>query len=284
LHWRSPVARERIMDIKDILLLADSASAAANHYAASLAAKLDAHLTVATPVIDPATVIAFSDESSALVAAALDEAKKEAEAIAKDVMAAAEREQVAAQTQFVSFGVGTIGETLGRLIHRFDLTIIEQPNPAVPTERRSLINAALFDSGRPLLVTPYVQRGTRAETILVAWDNSVHAARALADALPWLRKAKKVEVASIEDVNKDDVAASHPGLREHLARHGIAAECRMLSSAGDVGNTLLSYSFDMGADLLVMGAYGHSRLRELILGGATREILASMTLPALMSH
>jgi nucleotide-binding universal stress UspA family protein len=122
---------------------------------------------------------------------------------------------------------------------------------------------------------------------VVAWDAGREAARAVNDALPILRRAKAVTVLSINPQPSYDGYGEEPGadLAVHLARHGVKVEVQ--HSKGEeigVGNAILSRLADHGADLLVMGAYGHSRLRELVLGGATRRILQSMTVPTFMSH
>jgi nucleotide-binding universal stress UspA family protein len=119
---------------------------------------------------------------------------------------------------------------------------------------------------------------------MVAWDRSDVAARAIAGAMPLLARAKLVQVVTASMDHAADV--DHPGfnIARHLARHGLPVELKVVSTTIDIGNTLLSLAADEGSDLLVMGAYGHSRLRELILGGTTRDILKTMTLPVLMAH
>jgi nucleotide-binding universal stress UspA family protein len=121
--------------------------------------------------------------------------------------------------------------------------------------------------------------------VLVCWNGSPNAARALGDAMPFLRRAKEVEVTIVlgEHGRSDEIAGADIG--EHLARHRLKVEVERLSTIkGDVTDTILSHAADCAADLLVMGGYGHSRLREFILGGVTRGILHTMTLPVLMSH
>jgi nucleotide-binding universal stress UspA family protein len=142
--------------------------------------------------------------------------------------------------------------------------------------------------GRPVLAVPYV--GTYAamgQHVLVAWNASREATRAISDALPLLAAASAVTVLSVDPVIGREEHGDIPGadIALHLARHGIDARVESAVS-GDVqvGDVLLSRAADLGADLLVMGAYGHSRFRELVLGGVTRTILKSMTLPVLMAH
>jgi nucleotide-binding universal stress UspA family protein len=144
---------------------------------------------------------------------------------------------------------------------------------------------ALFGSGRPVFVVPSTHAGpAKLARAMVCWDGGVAAARALAGALPLLEKASVVEVVSISQ--KEKHAEELPGfnIARHLARHGVEATLCNLSPSNDAGAALLAHAVASGADYMVMGGYGHWRLRELMLGGATRTVLASMTLPVLMSH
>jgi nucleotide-binding universal stress UspA family protein len=148
-----------------------------------------------------------------------------------------------------------------------------------------VIEGALFESGRPLVVVPYIQRrGITLERVLACWDGSRTAARAIGDAMPFLERAKAVEVVIVAEERKSEEMTG-ANMSAHLVRHGVAASVKRIAK-GDIAiqDALLSYAADSGADFMVMGGYGHSRLREFILGGVTRGILASMTLPVLMSH
>lgn len=142
--------------------------------------------------------------------------------------------------------------------------------------------------GRPLLVVPYAGSWNEpGRRVLIGWDASREATRAVNDAMPLLAAAEAVTVLAVDPVEGPDGHGEVPGadIALHLARHGVKATIEKTVSAGiGAGNALLSRASDLGADLLVMGAYGHSRLRELVLGGATRTILASMTVPVLMAH
>ena len=161
-----------------------------------------------------------------------------------------------------------------------------QSEPDQPAVGDLIIEAALFDTGRPVLVVPYIQRaGLRLDRILLCWDGSRSAARAAADALPFLRRGRLVEVVTVasEPAKTDEMPGAD--IAQHLARHDVKVELnRIVTVETDVASTILSHAADSSADLLVMGGYGHSRLREFILGGVTREILSSMTVPTLMSH
>jgi nucleotide-binding universal stress UspA family protein len=171
-----------------------------------------------------------------------------------------------------------------------DLVIIGQLDPAdaqAPVNNPPPEDIAL-SVGRPLLVVPYVGHyPTVGQRVLVAWDAGREAARAISDAMPLLATASSVTVLTIDPVVDREEHGDIPGadIALHLARHGVDARVESAASAGiGIGNTLLSRASDLGVDLLVMGAYGHSRVRELLLGSATRTVLESMTLPVLMAH
>jgi nucleotide-binding universal stress UspA family protein len=144
-----------------------------------------------------------------------------------------------------------------------------------------------LESGRPVLVVPYVG-GYReiGRNVVIAWNAKRESARAVFDALPMLEKAEKVQILEVKE-RRDDGASLAPdaAIAASLARHGIKATVR-ISMAADisVGEEILSRLADADADLLVMGAYGHSRMRELVFGGATRHIARHMTVPTLFSH
>jgi nucleotide-binding universal stress UspA family protein len=171
-----------------------------------------------------------------------------------------------------------------------DLIILGQINPddaRSPFVRPRPEEVALL-AGRPVLVIPYA--GTFANVgrkVLVGWDASREATRAVSDAMPLLAGASSVTVIAVDPKQSEDRHGEIPGadIALHLARHGVSAKIESASSGGiGIGNTLLARASELEADLLVMGAYGHSRVHEVLLGGATRTVLASMTLPVLMAH
>ena len=183
---------------------------------------------------------------------------------------------------------GHVSEAVVRQARQADLVILGQVNPShpPPPAGRQLAEDVLMTSGRPILVIPYIGRfATVGSRILVGWNNSREATRAVNDAMPLLAKATSVIVleASARNLATDD--ATGADIARHLARHGINAETtRTVTGSISTFDLLLNYATDMSADLLVVGGYGHSRLRELVLGGVTRELLRHMTLPVLMSH
>lgn len=165
-----------------------------------------------------------------------------------------------------------------------DLLLLGQRDNDDPQDQQPVdfVPDLLLQSGRPALVLPYAgEIDAVGRTVLVAWNESREAARALTAALPWLRRAERVHAVAYGE----DAQVPLARLRHHLQVHGIAEPVLHAGGAADdVGSRLLSLAADVGADLLVMGCYGHSRAREWIVGGATRSILASMTLPVLLAH
>ena len=169
-----------------------------------------------------------------------------------------------------------------------DLTVISQADDDRDPPMIGELAASLpLDCGRPVLVVPYAGKFTPPpQRAIVAWDASREATRAIHDALPLLKKAGKATVVTVNPEHGTDAHGQVPGadVALALARHDVKVEVKTLYEKMGAGDALLSYAADEGADLVVMGCYGHSRLRELILGGATRTMLKTMTSPCLMAH
>ncbi|MBU6489074.1 MAG: universal stress protein [Burkholderiales bacterium] len=172
-----------------------------------------------------------------------------------------------------------------------DLAIVGQYNRDDPDSfvAEQFIESTVLSAGRPVLVVPYAgQFDAIGSHVMVAWDGSREATRALHDALPFLTRAKRVTVLSVDALRHDPAASRIPGtdIAAIVSRYGVNVVTEEVEGAkGEpIGEMLLSRAADLGVDLIVMGCYGHSRWRELVLGGATRSILKSMTVPVLMSH
>jgi nucleotide-binding universal stress UspA family protein len=174
-------------------------------------------------------------------------------------------------------------QTTGALSRLYDLTVVLQPEFATASHDNVIPQGVLFNSGGPMLMVPYIQKGPLdANHVGIAWDGSRAAARALHDATPFLMGAKAVTVIA---VNETAGEASSDQLVSHLARRGIAARIqRLTADRGNIQSTILSIAAESNIGLLVMGGYGHSRLKERILGGVTRGMFEAMTVPVLMSH
>lgn len=166
-----------------------------------------------------------------------------------------------------------------------DLAIVLQPEPELDTFDNTMPQEILFESGGPVLFVPYTHKGPlQTRRIGIAWDGSRLAARALRDAAAFLTHAHAITVISINEPQTPD-EASVSALSTHLARRGLAAQVsRVNVDRTDIQPAILSIAADEGLDLIVMGGYGHSRLQERILGGVTRDMIQSMTVPTLMSH
>jgi nucleotide-binding universal stress UspA family protein len=169
-----------------------------------------------------------------------------------------------------------------------DLIVAGQTDPDWDTSPlQDVAEHLALESGRPVLVVPYVGRYTEiGRNVVIAWKPGREAARAVFDALPILKQAEQVQILEVDEGGTRRAgAAADTSVAVALARHGIKPAVRT-SIAGDigVGDEILSRLADMGADLLVMGAYGHSRMRELVFGGVTRHIAKHMTVPTLFSH
>jgi nucleotide-binding universal stress UspA family protein len=170
-----------------------------------------------------------------------------------------------------------------------DLLVMGQRQPAdkagteVPPD---FVESVLVASGRPAIVIPYVGWSLPlGETMAIAWKETPEAARAVTAALPLLRRAERVHILSWGSESMPNIGGQALNLDQYLKAHGVTATWhRGGPEPREVGELLLSRVFDLGADLLVMGCYGHSRAREWVLGGASRSVLSAMTLPVLMAH
>jgi nucleotide-binding universal stress UspA family protein len=174
-------------------------------------------------------------------------------------------------------------EALGSTGRAYDLIAVARPLPGAAVPSMNALEAALFESGRPVLIAPPTPPDKLGDVVVVAWNGSTETARTIALAMPFLTKAETVVVLSVED---GMVPGPTGGEIAHgLMRNGIAAKTQQIR-AGDraVGAAILDQCRELGADLLLKGAYTHSRLRQMIFGGATSHILGAAELPVIMAH
>lgn len=275
------------MSMKDFLVHLDVSEKGGNvtDFAISLAAEFGAHLTAAGVVIEIMPPASFMGEFPYdIMVEAADQARAAVQTSFARLQQAAPA-SVGTELVIIDSVAGQAREEFGRLARHFDLAIVGQGDPARGSDDEMMAQGALFRSGHPVFVVPYIHRGAvKLGKAIVAWDGGQAAARAVADALPLLKRAGRVEVVSI--TSKGASSDELPGfnITRHLTRHGISTTLRKLTGVDDVGVALLSYAADSGADYFVMGGYGHSRFREFIFGGTTKTIFESMTIPAFMAH
>ncbi|CAO3422610.1 universal stress protein [Azospirillum endophyticum] len=275
------------MPIKTILLhmANDDAYAGRLAVAAALAKRFSAHiqaLYIATPVSMPAGATGRA-ASYGFMAEATAIAHENAERIGQEV-----RQALDGLSYDWTVEEGDHVELLAERASYADLVVVAQSAAVRAGERVSLHHIPdrlPLETATPVLVLPPKQPAASpiGRHVLVAWKNSRESAHAVRAAMPFIETADTVTVLSVEPLGQhgNDAAA----LVEWLHRHGIAARPQtVIASGGEVGDMILSCCGDQGADLLVMGAYGHSRLRELVLGGATRTVLDGLALPALLAH
>lgn len=274
------------MTYKDILVHVDDHPRARVRLelAAGIAARFQAHLitlNIRDQAILPSHVTAqFGGDLNQIGAAADADAARRVEAMV------AAFESGAGVTREWRDVTGPRAETLALHARYADLAVIGQSEPQSQSPR--LADELIMAVGRPVLVVPFAGRfPTLGRRVMVAWNGGREATRAVHDALPLLVGAQTVHVIAI---NPGHGMAGHgdiPGadICLHLSRHGVNAVCEHVASDDlNVGEMLLSRAADEDVDLLVMGGYGRSRLREMVLGGATRHMLDSMTVPVLFSH
>ena len=275
--------------IKDIAvnLTLDTPHDPAAAYAVSLAEAFEAHVMgiafAYEPVIAPEVM---GGTPAAVIDAQRAQSREAANAAVARFEQAAKRSGLSAEHHVASATLAGAADAFGRIARRYDISVVGQGEPKKLAAQDLIIEAALFESGRPVIVVPYIQKAPlKLDRVVVCWDGGRTATRAIADALPLLARAKMVEVLIVAGgrTKSDEMPGADVGA--HLARHDLKVEVkRIVATDIDVPNTILSHVADTSADFLVMGGYGHSRLREFVLGGATRGVLASMTVPVLMSH
>lgn len=282
------------MGLKDIVVHIDTEEGEAGtrrrDYALSFAATFEAHLTGLIMALQPTMPpMVMGEVPGTLLESQRKSAVEAARRAGDEFVAAAERAGIAFERRLVECSESAASAVFASHCRTSDLVIAGQSGPDdYLALHELLIEAALFDSGRPVLIVPYVGPGeARLSRALVAWDGGREAARAAHDALPLLERSDHVEVVVIGE----DVPAASPGrepgadLALTLSRHGLEVSVKRIAAArGGTAEAILSYASDMSADYIVMGGYGHSRLREVVMGGVTRGLLQSMTVPVLMSH
>ncbi|MCW0181162.1 universal stress protein [Zavarzinia sp.] len=271
-------------------------------HAIEFAREADAHVELFHPQIDPALLmppvfdglsgIAFAPELIASAQQAADELKGEIKSMMGEVLAELGCADIPRGRQrgfSLSFGtmVGAPERLVGRRARLADVAVIARTPASVSRGETDSLNGALWSSGRPVLFVPGIGKGDAApgrkpSRILVAWNGSLEATRALTAAMPLLVDARQVDVVTfdkaVDQDGLDDVAA-------YLAAHGVSARTADIATEGYLlSKALFDRVLELDADLIVMGAYTHSRVREYLLGGLTQEILEGAPVPVLLAH
>lgn len=256
---------------------------------AALAAAQDAHAEALCLGVDRSQTGYYYAGANALI---LQETLNRANAEAEEALSDAKDYLSKTGTRWsAESGVAQIADIGRHVAHRArfsDLVILPQPyGPGRDAEAEPIVEAAMFEGHAPVLVTPDdAAPFDRPETILIGWNESVEAMRAIRRALPFLIQADLVRIVVI-DPPRHGPDRSDPGgmLSQMLARHGVKCEIDVLSKTMTrVSDVLNRHASDTEADMIVMGAYGHSRFREAILGGATRNMLEQASVPVFLAH
>jgi nucleotide-binding universal stress UspA family protein len=276
--------------VKDIIVNLEHRIARdpARDFAITIAETFDAHIAgVAFAYAPDFPGYVMPEIPPNILAEMIAESEKTALAAIERFDAAARRSLVSAEHRLFKTIWVEAPLILSDLAQRFDLSVFMQSEPD-GIENDDMIETSLFQSGRPLIVVPYIQKDAlKLDHVVCCWDGSTAAARAINDALPLLVKATAVDLLIVLNDKTKNERNEIRGVEmtKHLARHDVKVEIETVPAADiDVTNAILSYVADNSGTLIVMGGYGHAKLREMILGGVTRGMLKSMTVPVLMSH
>jgi nucleotide-binding universal stress UspA family protein len=273
---------------KSILVLVDGGPLSDSTLETGLAVAglFDAQVQALHVQADPATLVPIVGEgmSGAMVEQVMDAMSKAVDQRSERAKAAYEK--IAARGgakiawRLESGPEPVVLAAAGRLS---DLIVLGRPDKSMDGQTAASLDAALFDTGRAVLVAPPAATASLCRRVALAWNGSAEASRVVGMALPYLAKAEAVTILSAPGTDKRAPAEALAG---YLALHGIKTDVESfeLHHHQSVGHALLEHAQKANADLLAMGAYGHSRLREMILGGATRDVLAQATIPVLMAH
>jgi len=280
------------MTYRSLLVLLDHTSACTARVscATHLAKRLDCHLVGLAPtdLIDLPSVPRAAASLTEYAALVWDGLRAQAERAADAFRDACHAAQIDSFEAIVDEANKT--DSLVRYARSSDLTVLTQPDPREPTQSaiRELVESVLLHSARPTLVLPFAGRfDSLGNRVMVAWNDSREAARAVSDALPLLQRASQVEVVAWLEAGGSDAVASRAqldALQRWLMWHRVAAKVRIEPRRSAIGEAMRSHAADSNAELIVMGAYGHARWAERVLGGATRDLLDATTVPVLMSH
>jgi nucleotide-binding universal stress UspA family protein len=284
------------MALRNLLVHVDQTSANPKRVdaAIALAARENAHLT-ALYCVGEFLLPGWADVPGEVVAEQRRRETERAEEVLDGFRTKAEHAGISYETRMAEVPADSVADEVAVNARYCDLAILGQMNPdEVPTGGRHIVETTVLGAGRPVLVIPYIGVPTDSDgvmrlgrDIMVAWNASRESTRAVNDAMPFLESANSANVVAINPTTSFQQHGEEPGadIGLHLARHDVKVNVQhyRMEELGP-GDAVLARVSDMDCDMLVMGAYGHSRMRELVMGGATRTILQHMTVPVLMSH
>lgn len=275
--------------LKDITVIVDNAGERRPALvAAELARISDAHLTGIALAVDPLVPVytVAAPIPTDFIVAAHEQGVEEATAALAAFDAIGAAAGVPTESRLAQSISGDFSSVVRNAILT-DLVVVGQDDPDHGQPfRAALIEALLFQAGLPTLIVPYSgARAFSADKAVIAWNGSAQAARALRAAMPLLSMSKSVLVAIVDEGAPPSDEAQGADVGAYLARHGLKVEVRTVANAHEgAGRALLNLAADEAASWLVMGAYGHSRIRQFLLGGVTRTVLGNATIPVLMAH
>jgi len=280
------------MSIKNLLVFADTTEATARRIATAraMAAHHGAHLAALAMVEQPSYYYGVGTEVSAdLYFEDIERAKAAAAALADSVRAAMQGDGGSGDVRWATGTPVAISEIAARHGRYADLNLVGQPTSGdAETVLNKVFEGVLFESGRPVAVIPASwDKGIFGGSVMIAWAPCREAARAVADAMPLIEKASAVRIAIVDPDTGEATYGEEPGadLATVLARQGLEVTVDRLPSGGQsVAECLHGHAVDCGVDLIVMGGYGHWRLRQTLFGGVTRDILKLTQIPVLMAH
>jgi nucleotide-binding universal stress UspA family protein len=255
-------------------------------YAKDIARGFTAHLTGIHLHVLPELLSVTDPSGSAFLQKLIEESNAGADKVEEKLKSKFDSFDVSRELRRLDVLPGEAADALAAETRTADLFVGTRPY-GDPAGQNHIEEAVLFRSGRGCLFAP--PRGkppAQYATILVAWKNTREAARAVAEALPFLRQARSVVVAVIEEHRASEELKIEAGadIGRYLSRHGVSAEIRKIGGWSDTGAAILNEAKQIGADMIVIGGYGHSRFREWVLGGVTRHVLSESPVPVLTAH
>jgi nucleotide-binding universal stress UspA family protein len=250
---------------------------------------LGAHLSVLVlGIAPPPPASPYGVVSNDMWAGEIRDGQAEAQARAAEVTATLEATPLSVTVESQYIDRGTVATLAARFARYSDLALVSPQSPGFELMQTWVMNGALFESGRPILLLP---KGPvtfpEARCVVIAWNAGVEASKAVRDAIGLMQKAEEVHAVLVDPVPSFEGHCPEPGhdLTAYLARHGIKATVHRLPREGhETGEVLRRTAAELGAGLIVMGGFGHSRLRERIFGGTTTSMMKNTTVPVLMAH